>query len=433
MNPPADQRQDRWRTLMELFEAAAELPPAERQAFLDSADCKSGVRQELVELLQKLDESSGSRAAARVSAPERIGRYVLIEPLGRGGMSEVFLAQDTELDRTVALKFLSVETFGGKPAVEVIIREAKALSALNHPNIVTIYEVVQHGANFAIVMEMVDGTPLRARIGDPHTPGQLASIGQQIAQALAAAHAAGIIHRDIKPENILIRTDGYVKVLDFGLARRINSETQSSTVGVAAGTLRYMSPEQTRGATLTTATDVFSLGLVFYELATGRHPFGAASVFETAHAIATATAAAPSSLNKGLPPEQETLILSMLAKEPGVRPSAAEVASSAWQRPQNGGSPAAAAAAAVATMAARSNSSWCVAPRSERVLAQKIAPRTAPVSGALRQRRGRRSCLLPGRFARCVFLERPRRGNVHNSPHRRRRRYTPCPYKRACK
>ena len=131
-------------------------------------------------------------------------------------------------------------------------------------------------------MELVEGTALRSKVGAPVEPGQLAQIGHQIARALAAAHSAGIIHRDIKPENIILRTDGYVKVLDFGLARRINSEAQTSTSGLGGGgTVRYMSPEQIRGAKLTGSTDVFSLGLVLYELATGSHPFASASLFET--------------------------------------------------------------------------------------------------------------------------------------------------------
>jgi Tol biopolymer transport system component len=175
-------------------------------------------------------------------------------------------------------------------------------------------------------MELVEGEPLRKKTGEALPAAAVAEIGRQIAGALAAAHARGIIHRDIKPENILVRADGYIKILDFGLARRIDAESLHSGVGIPAGTVRYMSPEQAFGKPITTATDVFSLGLVLYELATGRHPFAAGSVFETAHAIASEDPDPPASLNPKLPSALDALLQRMLAKEARLRPSAAEVA-----------------------------------------------------------------------------------------------------------
>ena len=173
-------------------------------------------------------------------------------------------------------------------------------------------------------MELIEGKTLRTYGGAALPPAQVSQIGLQIARALADAHAAGIIHRDIKPENILLREDGYVKVLDFGLARRMDAESRSSTVG-GAGTVRYMSPEQMRDTRLTGATDVFSLGLLLYELATGHHPFASTSLLDTAHAIANQTPDRPSALNRAISPRLDKLILSMLAKDAAARPAAKDV------------------------------------------------------------------------------------------------------------
>lgn len=222
------------------------------------------------------------------------------------------------------MKFLLGGRFESNSAVERFVREAKAASSLNHPNIVTVHEVTRSESSLAIVMELVEGISLRDLCGSAQPVDSVLRTGQQIANALAEAHVHGIVHRDVKPENIMVRADGYVKVLDFGLARQMVLETAKS--GLPAGTLRYMSPEQIRGEPLTGSSDIFSLGLTLYELLTGRHPFESATAFDTAIAIARQEPQAPSDWNRLVPPGLEALILRMLSKNPGARPAAGEVA-----------------------------------------------------------------------------------------------------------
>lgn len=325
---------DQWNNVVSLFHAACEKSGEERVALLDSA-CSGdrGLRLALERMLEN-DEISSSflgrppvdkladLAGCQTTPAEmgaRFGRYELVNPIGCGGMGEVWAAHDTELDRPVALKFL----FPGLGRVaERLTREARAASALNHPNIVTVYEVVWHEDTPIIAMEYVDGRSLRALSGTPQPPRQVIEIGRQTARALAAARAHGIVHCDIKPENILVRNDGYVKVLDFGLARHIEHDEKAAAMG---GTLRYMAPEQARGEAPTSASDIFSLGLVLYELATGRHAFERKSRAEAMEAILSEQAVAPSAKNSLVPPLLNALILSMLAREPAERPSAEEI------------------------------------------------------------------------------------------------------------
>lgn len=321
--------------MVSLFHAACEKSGEERIALLDSA-CSGdpGLRLALVRMLEndrastsffdrppvdKLAEFSRSQTTpAEVGA--RFGRYELAHPIGCGGMGEVWAAHDTELERPVALKFLFPDL--GQVA-ERLTREAKAASALNHPHIVTVYEVVWHDETPIIAMEFVDGRSLRALSGTSPPLQQVYQIGLQTARALAAAHAHGIVHCDIKPENILLRHDDYVKVLDFGLACRIERDAIRPAMG---GTLRYMAPEQARGEPPAPASDVFSLGLVLYELATGQHAFERDSPAETMEAILSEQPVAPSSKNSLVPERLDSLILRMLAQEPAERPSAKEVA-----------------------------------------------------------------------------------------------------------
>ncbi|HEY3129894.1 MAG TPA: protein kinase, partial [Acidobacteriota bacterium] len=257
--------------------------------------------------------------------------------LGKGGMGAVYKAQDTQLERFVALKFLAERFMQDPAAVERFIREAKTASALNHPNIVTIHEIGEAPQGRFIVMELVTGRSLRALAGQGPSLEPLISAGRQVSKALAVAHAAGIVHRDIKPENIMLRDDGYAKVVDFGLAcltvnnpQVYSAETVIETVpGILSGTAPYMSPEQARGGTLlSSATDIFSLGVVLYELATGRGPFAAESVLATLHAIISQAPPTPSRLNCEIPSSLEALILQMLEKEPSRRPTAEEVEAS---------------------------------------------------------------------------------------------------------
>ncbi len=257
--------------------------------------------------------------------------YRILEEVGAGGMGVVYRAVDERLGRNVVLKMLSDAHTLDRMAVQRLIREARAVSALNHPNIVTVHEIVQTESSCFIVMEYVEGETLREIAGEPSSPELVVSLGRQMAQALAVAHAAGIIHRDVKPENIMVRADGYVKVLDFGLARLVPSQSMQLTAETISdsrlliGTARYMSPEQTHGRAVSSASDVFSLGLVLYELTTGRHPFMADSQISILHAISSQPPLLPSRLNPQVPADLEGLIIQMLEKDPRLRPSAAEV------------------------------------------------------------------------------------------------------------
>lgn len=263
-----------------------------------------------------------------------ISHYRILSKIGAGGMGEVYLAEDKKLERKVAIKLLTAELTEDAERLRRFIQEAKAASALNHPNIVTIHEIGEAEVGRFTVMEFVLGRTLRA-LSKPYQIDRLLNMGVQVAKALAATHAAGITHRDIKPENIMVRDDDYVKVLDFGLARLIPAreiDSQATTIGdntspgVLLGTIAYMSPEQARGEAVRHATDIFSLGIVLYELATGHHPFKADSLIGILHSITSHSPPPPSRLQPAIPPEFDALILRMLEKTTVVRPTASEVA-----------------------------------------------------------------------------------------------------------
>jgi eukaryotic-like serine/threonine-protein kinase len=215
-----------------------------------------------------------------------IGHYRLVSFLGAGGMGEVYLARDTQLDRSVALKVLPHELADDQDRMRRFTREAKAASALNHPNVATIYGIgTGDGVSF-IAMEYIEGQTLAARIGNPMEPSEVVDIGRQVADALDAAHANGITHRDIKPANLMVTPRGHIKVLDFGLAKMAPSIgetlTAAATVsGVVMGSVPYMSPEQALGREVDHRTDIFSLGVTLYQMATGRLPFAGATSTET--------------------------------------------------------------------------------------------------------------------------------------------------------
>lgn len=312
--------EEQWRQVLKYSEELAEWPPYRRQAFLDSA----GVSPEIArEVLTLVDEFSSVQESP-VNTGEWIGKFEITGTLGRGGMGRVLSARDAELDRMVALKFLTPDITIDPEATQKLLREAQTASALNHPNIVTIHEVIRSGSSIAIVMELVEGQSLRQLCEKQLPIGQVIDIGQQIARALAVAHAHGFVHRDIKPENIILRQDGCVKVLDFGLARRISNAREHSNASLPGGTPRYMSPEQAQGEPSTSASDIFSLGLVMHELLTGRHAFPESTPIETAHAIITKQ---PSTeLLRDAPAELRRLVKSMLAKPASERPSAGQVA-----------------------------------------------------------------------------------------------------------
>jgi Tol biopolymer transport system component len=325
---------EQWDKVVDLFHAARERTGEERLALLDSLCSGNYSLRIVVEQMLRDDDVSCSflnrpatdALAAVVSsrrvpaAPAaRFGRYEIVSSIGRGGMGEVWAARDTELGRLVALKFLSPQTVFGQD--EDLTQEARAASALNHPNIVTVHEVIRHEDNAIIVMELVEGDALRTLCGTPQPADRVIQLGDQIARALAAAHNTGLIHRDIKPENILLRKDGYVKVVDFGLAGRITGGPAATNSGFLAGTPRYMSPEQARGESISPASDIFSFGLVLYELATGQHAFPSDSPFEALRAILTTEPSAASSINPSVPLRLDLLIRAMLAKDPTARPS----------------------------------------------------------------------------------------------------------------
>ncbi len=268
------------------------------------------------------------------SAPPELPGYEILGELGRGGMGVVYKAQDHRLGRLVALKVLHGPRCKDPEALERFRREARTASALNHPHICTIYTLEEHRGQPFLVMEFIEGHTLRARVDAGPPLAQLLRWIGQVARALQAAHAAGIVHRDIKPENLLVRPDDVVKVLDFGVARLLPDGAlraltltgKATDPGTLIGTARYMAPEQARCEAVGSPADLFSLGIVLYELATGRHPFEAASALGTLNALIEQQPLSPSRLNPKLTGALEGLMLRMLEKDPRRRPPADEVA-----------------------------------------------------------------------------------------------------------
>jgi serine/threonine protein kinase len=330
---------ERRQQVEELFHAALEREPAERGTFLSQA-CRTDpeLRAE-VESLISAHEQPGSFLDSPVYEPtvetstaslvgQSIGRYLVLSLLGRGGMGDVYLARDTQLDRKLALKLLPERFTADEIRVRRFILEARAASSLNHPNIITIHEIGHFGSVHFIATEFVEGETLRNRISrGPIAIGDALDIATQIASALAAAHAAGIVHRDIKPENIMVRPDRYVKVLDFGLAKlterpAVSPLSDASTAarvvtdpGTVMGTTRYMSPEQARGLDVDARSDIFNLGIVLYEMLAGNVPFTGDTPADVVAAILTTDPVPLADSAPELPADLERIVSKALSKD----------------------------------------------------------------------------------------------------------------------
>jgi serine/threonine protein kinase len=258
-----------------------------------------------------------------MDSPPRVlsGRYELVHLVARGGMAEVYRAHDRLLDRPVALKVLFPELSVDRTFVERFRREAQAAANLSHPNIVPVFDWGEDGGTYFIVMEFIDGRPLSSilRTAGPLHPDRAAEIGADVALALDYAHRHGVIHRDIKPGNVLITDEGQVKVTDFGIARAVNTDESLTQTGAVMGTATYFSPEQAEGLGVDARSDIYSLGVVLYEMVAGRPPFVGDSPVAVASKHVREQAPAPRQFNQSIPPDLEAIILKCMAKSPEYR------------------------------------------------------------------------------------------------------------------
>jgi len=336
---------ERWQLVNDLFQSATERAPESREAFLDEA-CgdDEGLRRELKSLItshertQTFIESpafevapellTNDRAGVRVG--EMIGHYRIESFIGSGGMGEVYLASDTTAGRKAALKLLPMHFTGDAERLRRFQQESRAVVALNHPNIVTVYEIGEDRSIRYIASELIEGGTLRQRLKRGTLElSEAVEVAIQVASALAAAHAAGIVHRDIKPENIMLRPDGYVKVLDFGIAKLAEPEVtipleealllDQTKLGSVLGTVRYMSPEQARGASIGEESDIWSLGAVLYEMVTGNAPFMGDTASEVTTSILEREPLPLTNYIKQAPVELQQIITKSLSKDPTQR------------------------------------------------------------------------------------------------------------------
>src|SRR5829696_1964389 len=333
----------RWQRVKEIFEGAMDRHGAERETFLiHECGDQTDVRKEVESLLRSYEVAgsfmelpavaqaaeSFADAEQKLIAGQRVKHYQIVELIGEGGMGEVYLATDTILGRRVALKVLPSFVSKDPDRLRRFTQEARAASRLSHPNVCVVHEIgeTDDGRPF-IAMEYVEGMTLRQRMRNQAMKlGDVLDIAIQIAEALIAAHEAGIVHRDIKPENIMIRSEGYVKILDFGLAKlterhkSVNNTTMptllfNSSPGIVIGTAAYMSPEQARGIAVDERTDIWGLGVVLYEMASGRPPFMGETPTDVVVAIVERDQPPISHHVEGTPPELERIVKKALRKD----------------------------------------------------------------------------------------------------------------------
>ncbi|MBS1808277.1 MAG: serine/threonine protein kinase, partial [Acidobacteria bacterium] len=339
----------RWQKVKTIFQEAVELPSHERAVFLATAcDGDANLRAQVERMLAADDrdpsflESSPVQhlieSSQQIQSGHVIGAYQIKDKLGAGGMGDVYCARDLRLEREVAVKVLPGLFTSDESRVQRFIREARAASALNHPNIVTIHEVGQVDQIYFIVTELVEGKTLRRLMDErPLQLAEVVDIGLQMVSALTAAHEAGIVHRDIKPENVMIREDDLVKVLDFGLAKLTERKSDGATArwgeddpvrplapppslapstasSIVMGTARYMSPEQARGVNIDERSDIFSFGSVLYEMLTGHPPFQGETTTDVIIAVVEKDPLPVSSLVAGIPTELQQIVHKTLQK-----------------------------------------------------------------------------------------------------------------------
>jgi serine/threonine protein kinase/tetratricopeptide (TPR) repeat protein len=342
---------ERWKQVDELLQSALQVPSEQRDEFLRQACAgDAGLEQEVRSLLAS-DQSAGgflqgpaikdaaqmialnkAREIVDVVLGQTISHYRVLKQLGSGGMGVVYEAEDIRLGRHVALKLLLESEATNSKALQRFEQEARAISSLNHPNICTLYEVEEYQAKPVIVMELLEGQTLKERMRAGRVPlKQLLEWGIDIADALDAAHATGLVHRDIKPANLFMTSRGRAKVLDFGLAKltttlpgtaRLEDDSLTS-LGVIPGTTPYMSPEQVRGDDLDGRTDIFSLGTVLYEMATGERPFAEKNPVLTMDSVLNKRPVPLTQVNPELPPELERIVEKALEKQLDLRYSSA--------------------------------------------------------------------------------------------------------------